>query len=83
MIIRTMTSRGNDVYGVYSPAVPSVEQMLQPLRTGADCLSIVRTCIKPGCSLQIYRWEKVIPALKNRVAAPQKLREEINASTHV
>ena len=70
---------GNGVYDVHSPAVPSIEQMLQQLRTGVDHLPIAQTWINPDCGLKTRRWEEVIPALKNMVAATQKLREEIDA----
>ncbi|ANV89030.1 5-methyltetrahydropteroyltriglutamate--homocysteine S-methyltransferase [Picosynechococcus sp. PCC 7117] len=68
---------GNGVYDVHSPAVPSVEQMVQQLRTGIDHLAIAQTWINPDCGLKTRRWEEVIPALKNMVVATQKLREEI------
>lgn len=71
---------GNGVYDVHSPAVPSIEQMLQQLRTGVDHLPIAQTWINPDCGLKTRRWEEVIPALKNMVEATQKLREEINAT---
>lgn len=72
---------GNGVYDVHSPAVPSIEQMLQQLRTGVDHLPIAQTWINPDCGLKTRRWEEVVPALKNMVAATQKLREEIDATT--
>jgi 5-methyltetrahydropteroyltriglutamate--homocysteine methyltransferase len=72
---------GNGVYDVHSPAVPSVEQMLQQFRTGVDHLPIAQTWINPDCGLKTRRWEEVVPALKNMVAATQQLREEINATT--
>lgn len=72
---------GNGVYDVHSPAVPSVTQILQQLRTGADHLPIAQTWINPDCGLKTRRWEEVIPALKNMVAATQQLREEINATS--
>ncbi|MBV5261838.1 5-methyltetrahydropteroyltriglutamate--homocysteine S-methyltransferase [Synechococcus moorigangaii CMS01] len=68
---------GNGVYDVHSPAVPSVEQMVQQLRTGIDHLAIAQTWINPDCGLKTRRWEEVIPALKNMVVATHKLREEI------
>jgi 5-methyltetrahydropteroyltriglutamate--homocysteine methyltransferase len=73
---------GNGVYDVHSPAVPSIEQMLQQLRTGVDHLPIAQTWINPDCGLKTRRWEEVVPALKNMVTATQKLREEIDAITH-
>ncbi|MEO0942843.1 MAG: 5-methyltetrahydropteroyltriglutamate--homocysteine S-methyltransferase [Cyanobacteria bacterium J06642_12] len=71
---------GNGVYDVHSPAVPSIEQMLQQLRTGVDRLPIAQTWINPDCGLKTRRWDEVTPALKNMVAATQKLREELDAN---
>jgi 5-methyltetrahydropteroyltriglutamate--homocysteine methyltransferase len=73
---------GNGVYDVHSPSVPSVEQILQQLRTGADRLPVQQTWINPDCGLKTRQWEEVLPALKNMVLATQKLREEIHDSSH-
>ncbi|MBE7385757.1 MAG: 5-methyltetrahydropteroyltriglutamate--homocysteine S-methyltransferase [Leptolyngbya sp. SIO1E4] len=69
---------GNGVYDVHSPAVPSIEQMLQQLRTGVDHLPIAQTWINPDCGLKTRRWEEVIPALKNMVEATHQLRQEMS-----
>lgn len=68
---------GNGVYDVHSPAVPSVEQILQQLRTGLAHLPVEQTWVNPDCGLKTRRWEEVIPALKNMVAAAHQLREEL------
>lgn len=73
---------GNGVYDVHSPSVPSVEQILQQLRTGVDLLPVQQTWINPDCGLKTRQWEEVLPALKNMVLATQKLREEIHDSSH-
>lgn len=73
---------GNGVYDVHSPAVPSVNQILQQLRTGIEHLPIAQTWVNPDCGLKTRRWEEVIPALKNMVEATRQLREEISATTH-
>lgn len=38
--------------------------------------------VNPDCGLKTRRWEEVVPSLKNMVVATQKLREEIDATTH-
>jgi len=73
---------GNGVYDVHSPAIPSTEQILQQLRTGSGHLPIAQTWINPDCGLKTRRWEEVVPALRNMVAATQALREEIHAAIH-
>lgn len=73
---------GNGVYDVHSPAVPSIGQMLEQLRTGVAHLPVEQTWINPDCGLKTRRWEEVVPALKNMVAATQKLREEIYGTSH-
>ncbi|QQE67614.1 hypothetical protein GFS31_43270 (plasmid) [Leptolyngbya sp. BL0902] len=67
---------------VYSPAVLSVEQIVQQLRPGIDHLPIDQTWINSGCGSKTRRWDEVVPALKNMVVVTQKLRGEIqNAVT--
>lgn len=68
---------GNGVYDVHSPAVPSIKRMLQQLRTGVDHLPIAQIWINPDSGLKTRRWEEVVPALKNMVAATRQLRKEI------
>lgn len=71
---------GNGVYDVHSPTIPSVEQMVQQLKTGVAHLPIEQIWVNPDCGLKTRRWEEVIPALKNMVAAAKVLREEANAN---
>lgn len=71
---------GNGVYDVHSPAVPDTEQILRQLRLGVAYLPLEQTWVNPDCGLKTRRWEEVIPALKNMVAATQRLREELQAT---
>jgi 5-methyltetrahydropteroyltriglutamate--homocysteine methyltransferase len=71
---------GNGVYDVHSPAVPDTEQILRQLRLGVAHLPLEQTWVNPDCGLKTRRWEEVIPALKNMVAATQRLREELQAT---
>lgn len=68
---------GNGVYDVHSPVVPSVEQIVTQLKTGLANLPIEQIWVNPDCGLKTRRWEEVIPALKNMVAASKKLRAEL------
>jgi 5-methyltetrahydropteroyltriglutamate--homocysteine methyltransferase len=67
---------GNGVYDVHSPAVPSTELMVQQLKTGIANLPIEQIWVNPDCGLKTRRWEEVIPALKNMVAAAKIIREQ-------
>ncbi|PMB24310.1 5-methyltetrahydropteroyltriglutamate--homocysteine S-methyltransferase [Fischerella thermalis CCMEE 5198] len=71
---------GNGVYDVHSPAVPSVEQMVQQLKTGVANLPSEQIWVNPDCGLKTRRWEEVIPSLKNMVAAAEVLRGEVDAT---
>ena len=71
---------GNGVYDIHSPVVPTTEQLVQQLSTGIANLPVEQIWVNPDCGLKTRRWEEVVPALKNMVAAAQKLREEIYAS---
>jgi 5-methyltetrahydropteroyltriglutamate--homocysteine methyltransferase len=66
---------GNGVYDIHSPVVPTTEQIVQQLEVGVANLPSQQIWVNPDCGLKTRRWEEVIPALKNMVAATQKLRE--------
>jgi 5-methyltetrahydropteroyltriglutamate--homocysteine methyltransferase len=72
---------GNGVYDVHSPVVPTVEQIVHQLKTGMAHLPIQQIWVNPDCGLKTRRWEEVIPALKNMVAAAKMLREETQATS--
>ncbi|GAB4350864.1 MAG: hypothetical protein OHK0047_44810 [Leptolyngbyaceae cyanobacterium] len=71
---------GNGVYDVHSPAVPSIEQMVQQLKTGIANLPSEQIWVNPDCGLKTRHWEEVIPSLKNMVEAAKIIREEANAT---
>ncbi|MEN9252230.1 MAG: 5-methyltetrahydropteroyltriglutamate--homocysteine S-methyltransferase [Thermostichales cyanobacterium BF4_bins_65] len=70
---------GNGVYDVHTPVVPTTAQITEQLRTGIANLPVQQIWVNPDCGLKTRRWEEVIPALKNMVAAAKILREEIHA----
>ncbi|WP_298976480.1 5-methyltetrahydropteroyltriglutamate--homocysteine S-methyltransferase [uncultured Thermosynechococcus sp.] len=71
---------GNGVYDVHSPAVPTVEQVVRQLKTALEHLPAAQIWVNPDCGLKTRRWEEVIPALKNMVAASLQLRTELQNS---
>ncbi|MEN9208263.1 MAG: 5-methyltetrahydropteroyltriglutamate--homocysteine S-methyltransferase [Gloeomargarita sp. GMQP_bins_120] len=72
---------GNGVYDVHSPAIPPTEQMVQLLQQGLAHLPAEQIWVNPDCGLKTRRWEEVIPALKNMVAAAQQLRAQVQGSS--
>ncbi|MFT0795466.1 5-methyltetrahydropteroyltriglutamate--homocysteine S-methyltransferase [Synechococcus sp. H70.1] len=72
---------GNGVYDVHSPVVPTVEQIVQQLKKAIELLPLQQIWVNPDCGLKTRRWEEVIPALKNMVAAAKMLREEIQGAS--
>ena len=72
---------GNGVYDVHSPVVPTVEQIVQQLKTSMAHLPIQQIWVNPDCGLKTRRWEEVIPALKNMVQAAKLVREKTQATS--
>jgi 5-methyltetrahydropteroyltriglutamate--homocysteine methyltransferase len=71
---------GAGVYDVHSPVVPSVEFMAAKARAYvAAGVDVSRIWINPDCGLKTRRWEEVLPALRNMVAAAKLVRAEIEA----
>ncbi len=71
---------GNGVYDIHSPVIPTTEQLVQQLQAGIKNLPLRQLWVNPDCGLKTRRWEEVIPALKNMVAAAEVLREEVDAN---
>jgi 5-methyltetrahydropteroyltriglutamate--homocysteine methyltransferase len=65
---------GPGVYDIHSPNIPSREQMVALLEKAAGRIPAERLWVNPDCGLKTRRWEEVIPALANMVAAAQALR---------
>lgn len=72
---------GNGVYDIHSPVVPTTEQLTQQLQAGMRNLPLRQLWVNPDCGLKTRRWEEVVPALQNMVAAAKLLREEANANS--
>lgn len=66
---------GPGVYDIHSPVVPDVAGVEE--RVGLFCkvgLVKERVWVNPDCGLKTRKWDEVIPALKNMVAAAKKAR---------
>jgi 5-methyltetrahydropteroyltriglutamate--homocysteine methyltransferase len=68
---------GNGVYDIHSPVVPTTKEILQQLRQGIANLPTRQIWVNPDCGLKNRRWQEVIPALRNMVAATKILRAEL------
>jgi 5-methyltetrahydropteroyltriglutamate--homocysteine methyltransferase len=67
---------GPGVWDIHSPRVPSTEEMLDLIRAATKVIRRERLWINPDCGLKTRRWEEVLPALKNLVAAARTARTE-------
>jgi 5-methyltetrahydropteroyltriglutamate--homocysteine methyltransferase len=67
---------GPGVYDIHTPNIPSREQIVNLMREAARRIPAERLWINPDCGLKTRRWEEVVPALRNMVAAAKTLREE-------
>jgi len=65
---------GPGVYDIHSPNIPSQEQIVGLMRKAAERIPAERLWINPDCGLKTRKWEEVLPALQNMVAAARTLR---------
>ncbi|HEY4089379.1 MAG TPA: 5-methyltetrahydropteroyltriglutamate--homocysteine S-methyltransferase [Bryobacteraceae bacterium] len=70
---------GPGVYDIHSPRVPSKEEMVELLEKALQVVPAERLWVNPDCGLKTRRWEEVLPALKNMVAAAQEVRAKQTA----
>lgn len=68
---------GLGVYDIHSPNIPDKEQIVELIRKAAERIPPERLWVNPDCGLKTRRWEEVIPALTNMVAAAKTLRAEL------
>jgi 5-methyltetrahydropteroyltriglutamate--homocysteine methyltransferase len=68
---------GPGVYDIHSPNVPSSDDMAKRLRLALDVLPPERLWVNPDCGLKTRGYAEVEPALRNMVAAAQRVREEL------
>ena len=65
---------GPGVYDIHSPNIPTEEHMVHLMREAAKRISPAQLWVNPDCGLKTRRWEEVVPALTNMVAAARTLR---------
>ena len=70
---------GPGVWDIHSPTVPSADEMATLIEQALDALPVDRVWVNPDCGLKTRRWEEVLPALTNMVAAARSVRERFVA----
>ncbi|QJD60685.1 5-methyltetrahydropteroyltriglutamate--homocysteine S-methyltransferase [Pseudomonas sp. gcc21] len=65
---------GPGVYDIHTPNIPTKEQMVALMSKAAERIPAERLWVNPDCGLKTRRWEEVLPALENMVAAARELR---------
>jgi 5-methyltetrahydropteroyltriglutamate--homocysteine methyltransferase len=68
---------GPGVYDIHSPRVPSVEEMVELLRSALKFIPKERLWVNPDCGLKTRGWPEVTSALKNMVQSAKIVREGI------
>lgn len=68
---------GPGVYDVHSPRIPSRAEMVALLERAVQVLQPEQIWVNPDCGLKTRRWEEVIPALRELVAAARQMREQV------
>ncbi|MFP4363575.1 MAG: 5-methyltetrahydropteroyltriglutamate--homocysteine S-methyltransferase [Spirochaetia bacterium] len=66
---------GPGVYDIHSPRVPSKNEILELLKKAVTVIPKDRLWVNPDCGLKTRKWEEVVPALENMVAAAKELRK--------
>ncbi len=68
---------GPGVWDIHSPTVPSADEMATLIERALDALPVDQVWVNPDCGLKTRRWEEVLPALTNMVAAARSVRERL------
>lgn len=68
---------GPGVYDIHSPCIPEVAEMVALLTKAMSVLDYRQLWVNPDCGLKTRRWEEVVPALRNMVAAACAMRKRI------
>ena len=71
---------GPGVYDIHSPRVPGADEMTELLRKAARVVPPAQLWVNPDCGLKTRAWPETAAALKNMVAAAQRLRAEVELS---
>ncbi len=67
---------GPGVYDIHSPRVPPIDELADMIRASMRVLPIDRLWVNPDCGLKTRKYDEVIPALENMVAAAHVVRAE-------
>jgi 5-methyltetrahydropteroyltriglutamate--homocysteine methyltransferase len=67
---------GPGVYDIHSPNTPTQEHVVKLMQLAAQRVPAQRLWVNPDCGLKTRRWEEVLPALKNMIAAAGVLRAQ-------
>jgi 5-methyltetrahydropteroyltriglutamate--homocysteine methyltransferase len=67
---------GPGVYDIHSPRVPGVEEISGLLRSALRAVPAERIWVNPDCGLKTRGYAEVEPALRNIVAAVERVRAE-------
>lgn len=70
---------GPGVYDIHSPRVPNRDELIALLTKALNAIPMERLWVNPDCGLKTRRWEEVLPALTNMVAAARNLRDNLAA----
>jgi 5-methyltetrahydropteroyltriglutamate--homocysteine methyltransferase len=65
---------GPGVYDIHSPAVPTVESMVDLLDEAARRIPAPQLWVNPDCGLKTRKWDEVVPSLTRMVQAAKVLR---------
>ncbi len=68
---------GPGVYDIHSPNIPNEAHIVQLMQKAAERIPPERLWVNPDCGLKTRQWAEVIPALRNMVAAAQRLRSPV------
>ncbi len=72
---------GVGVYDVHSPAIPQQSDIEGTIWRVLHIVPPEAVWINPDCGLKTRRWEEVIPALRNMVAAAHHMRQHLAIRT--
>ena len=69
---------GPGFYDIHSPRIPTVEEIIQLLKTALDLVPMQNLWVNPDCGLKTRGWSETKAALVNMVEATQIVRQSIS-----
>ncbi len=67
---------GPGVYDIHSPRVPAKDELVSEIEKRLEVVDRNKMWINPDCGLKTRKWDEVVPALTNMVAAAQEVRDK-------